>query len=129
MFTQRARAEKQRYDYQKSGFFVDEETGVSKNDSLNHSEACQTRGKQLTGNHYLCPGVPDYLPSVTSILSATQSAKTQQKLITEHHESGAADEAAERGSFIHNSVENHLRGLQSFLPKNMSLFGEEFQSA
>ena len=53
--------------------------------------------KTINGlRHYLCPGVPDYLPSVTSILSATQSAKTQQKLAHWNiMNPGAADEAAE----------------------------------
>jgi hypothetical protein len=80
--------------------------------------------KTINGlRHYLCPGVPDYLPSVTSILSATQSAKTQQKLAHWNiMNPGAADEAAERGSFIHNSVENHLRGLRVVPPEKYEPF-------
>lgn len=69
--------------------------------------------------HYKCPGVPDYLPSVTSILSATQTAKTQQKL--QHWNlmnPGKADEAAARGTWIHEATENFIRGLRVIPPNN-----------
>jgi hypothetical protein len=62
--------------------------------------------------HYLCEGVGVPLPSVTSILSATQSAETQRKLA--HWNAlnpGKADAAAARGSWIHEAVENHIRGI------------------
>ena len=62
--------------------------------------------------HYRCEGVDVPLPSVTSILSATQSAETQRKLA--HWNAlnpGVADAAAARGSWIHEAVENHIRGI------------------
>jgi len=62
--------------------------------------------------HYRCEGVDVPLPSVTSILSATQSAETQRKLA--HWNAlnpGKADAAAARGSWIHEAVENHVRGI------------------
>ncbi len=62
--------------------------------------------------HYRCEGVSVPLPSVTSILSATQSAETQRKLA--HWNAlnpGKADAAAARGSWIHEAVENHVRGI------------------
>ena len=63
--------------------------------------------------HYRCEGVNVPLPSVTSILSATQSAETQRKLA--HWNAlnpGVADAAAARGSWIHEAVENHIRGIK-----------------
>lgn len=62
--------------------------------------------------HYKCEGVDVPLPSVTSILSATQSAETQRKLA--HWNAlnpGKADAAAARGTWIHEAVENHIRGI------------------
>lgn len=63
--------------------------------------------------HYVCNGVPKPLPSVTSILSATQSEQTRKKLAHWNlMNPGVADKAAERGTWIHNSVEDYLRGLR-----------------
>ena len=63
--------------------------------------------------HYLCAGVPKPLPSVTSVLSATQSETTRKKLAHWNlMNPGAADAAATRGTWIHNSVEDYLRGLR-----------------
>jgi hypothetical protein len=62
--------------------------------------------------HYRCEGVSVPLPSVTSILSATQSEETRRKLA--HWNAlnpGKADAAAARGSWIHEAVENHVRGI------------------
>lgn len=68
--------------------------------------------------HYNCAGVPKPLPSVTSILSATQSAETQQKLAHWNvMNPGALENAAARGTFIHNAVENWIRGLRVEPPK------------
>lgn len=68
--------------------------------------------------HYLCDGVPKPLPSVTSILSATQSEETQRKLANWNKlNPGVADEAATRGTWIHNSVENYLKGLRVIPPQ------------
>lgn len=62
--------------------------------------------------HYNCQGVPRPLPSVTSVLSATQTAETQQKLAHWNvMNPGVADAAAARGTWIHNAVENYIRGL------------------
>ena len=68
--------------------------------------------------HYVCNGVHRPLPSVTSILSATQTEETRKKL--QHwnlQNPGVAEKAAERGSWIHNSVENYIRGLKVIPPK------------
>lgn len=68
--------------------------------------------------HYLCDGVPVALPSVTSILTATQSEEQRRKLARWNDlNPGASDAAAERGSWIHNSVENYLRGLKVVPPE------------
>lgn len=62
--------------------------------------------------HYNCAGVPKPLPSVTSVLSATQSEDTRQKLAHWNvMNPGALENAAARGTFIHNAVENWIRGL------------------
>lgn len=76
--------------------------------------------KTINGlRHYKCPGIPDYLPSVTSILGATQSAKTQQKLAHWNiMNPGAADAAAARGTWIHEASENHIRGLKVVPPES-----------
>lgn len=73
--------------------------------------------------HYLCDGVPKPLPSVTSILSATQSEETQRKLANWNKlNPGVADQAATRGTWIHNSVENYLRGLRVVPPQQYELY-------
>lgn len=75
--------------------------------------------------HYICNGVPRPLPSVTSILSATQSEETQKKLAHWNLlNPGAADQAATRGTFIHNSVENYLKGLRVIPPENFKPYWE-----
>lgn len=62
--------------------------------------------------HYVCDGVPRPLPSVTSVLSATQTEETRKKLAHWNlMNPGVADKAAERGTWIHNCVENYVRGL------------------
>jgi hypothetical protein len=80
--------------------------------------------KTINGlRHYKCPGVPDYLPSVTSILSSTQSAKTQQKLAHWNiMNPGVADAAAARGTWIHEATENHIRGLKVVPPEAYAPF-------
>jgi hypothetical protein len=73
--------------------------------------------------HYICDGVPKPLPSVTSILTATQSQETQIKLAKWNQlNPGVADEAATRGTWIHNSVENYLRGLRVVPPERYDPF-------
>ena len=75
--------------------------------------------KQINGlRHYKCVGVDAYLPSVTSVLSATQTAKTQAKLAAWNAlNPGVADQAAERGTWIHNAVENYVAGLKVSPPQ------------
>ena len=62
--------------------------------------------------HYVCNGVHRPLPSVTSVLSATQTEKTRKKLEAWNAANpGKSAKAAERGSWIHGAVENYIRGL------------------
>ena len=62
--------------------------------------------------HYVCDGVHRPLPSVTSVLSATQTEDTQRKLAHWNVlNPGVADAAAARGSWVHGAVENYIRGL------------------
>ena len=69
--------------------------------------------------HYICGGVPKPLPSVTSILSATQSEEQQRKLAYWNKMNpGVADSAATRGSWIHNAAENHITGLRVVPPND-----------
>lgn len=69
--------------------------------------------------HYNCLGVPKPLPSVTSILSATQGEESQRKMAAWNAMNpGVMEKAAERGSWIHNAVENYLRGLIVKPPKD-----------
>ena len=76
--------------------------------------------------HYNCAGVDKPLPSVTSILSATQSEETQRKLSTWNIlNPGVADKAAERGTWIHNAVENHIRGLAVYPPADYAPYWDD----
>lgn len=73
--------------------------------------------------HYICNGIPVPLPSVTSILSATQTEQTRKKLAHWNlMNPGAADQAAERGSWIHNGVENYLKGIRTVPPEKYKLY-------
>ena len=64
---------------------------------------------------YLCSGL--YLPSVTTVLSATESAKSKASLKTwQQQNPGALEEASTRGSAIHLGCENYLRGLDPGVP-------------
>jgi hypothetical protein len=68
--------------------------------------------------HYNCAGVPKPLPSVTSVLSATQSEDTRKKLAHWNiMNPGVLENAAARGTFIHNAVENWIRGLRVEPPR------------
>ena len=68
--------------------------------------------------HYNCAGVPKPLASVTSVLSATQTEETRAKLAHWNiMNPGAADKAAERGTWIHNAAENWIRGLEVRPPR------------
>lgn len=76
--------------------------------------------------HYVCNGVPRPLPSVTSILSATQTEETRKKLAKWNElNPGVAEKAAERGSWIHNAVENYIRGLRVEPPHNYQPYWDD----
>ena len=64
---------------------------------------------------YLCSGL--YMPSVTTVLSATESEKSKAGLRTwQKNNPGALEEASTRGSAIHLGCENYLRGLDPGVP-------------
>ncbi len=64
---------------------------------------------------YLRPGLD--MPSVTNILSATESEKSKKGLRTwQENNPGALEEASKRGSAIHLGCENYLRGLDPSVP-------------
>ena len=51
------------------------------------------------------------MPSVTTVLSATESEKAKKGLRTwQQNNPGALEEASTRGSAIHLGCENYLRG-------------------
>lgn len=76
--------------------------------------------------HYNCLGVSKPLPSVTSILSATQTEETRKKLAQWNvMNPGALENAAARGSWIHNSVENWIRGLTVKPPKEYQAYWDD----
>lgn len=65
---------------------------------------------------YLCSGL--YMPSVTTILSATETEKSKASLRTwQKNNPGALEEASTRGSAIHLGCENYLRGLDPNVPE------------
>lgn len=69
--------------------------------------------------HYNVLGVDRPLASVTSILSATQSEDSRRKLAAWNSMNpGALEKAAERGTWIHNAVENYVRGIAVDPPKS-----------
>ena len=85
----------------------------------------QTRVTLNGLRHYNCAGVPKPLPSVTSVLSATQTDETRRKLAHWNiMNPGVADKAAERGTWIHNAVENWIRGLRVEPPREYLPFWE-----
>jgi len=59
---------------------------------------------------YLCSGM--YLPSVTTVLSATETEKSKASLRSwQEKNPGALEAASTRGSYIHKCCEDHLRGI------------------
>ena len=65
---------------------------------------------------YLSSGL--YMPSVTTVLSATESEKSKAGLRTwQKNNPGALEEASTRGSAIHLGCENYLRGLDPGVPE------------
>ncbi len=78
---------------------------------------------QTSAGHrkYLCSGL--YMPSVTTVLSATESEKSKAGLRTwQQNNPGALEEASTRGSAIHLGCENYLRGLDPDVPEEYQPF-------
>lgn len=78
---------------------------------------------QTSSGHrkYLCSGM--YLPSVTTVLSATESEKSKASLRTwQENNPGAMEQAATRGSAIHKCCENYIRGLPIDCPSEYEDF-------
>ena len=78
---------------------------------------------QTSAGHrkYLCSGM--YLPSVTTVLSATESEKSKASLRTwQENNPGAMEQAATRGSTIHKCCENYIRGLPIDCPSEYEDF-------
>ena len=70
---------------------------------------------------YLCSGL--YLPSVTTVLSATETEKSKASLRTwQQQNPGKLEEASTRGSAIHLGCENYLRGLPPNVPEEYQGF-------
>jgi hypothetical protein len=70
---------------------------------------------------YLCSG--EYMPSVTTVLSATESEKSKAGLRTwQEKNPGALEAASTRGSAIHLGCENYLRGLDPGVPEEYQDF-------
>jgi len=72
---------------------------------------------QTSAGHrkYLCSGL--YMPSVTTVLSGTESEKSKAGLRTwQQNNPGALEAASTRGSAIHLGCENYLRGLDPGVP-------------
>ena len=63
------------------------------------------------------------MPSVTTVLSATESEKSKAGLRTwQRNNPGALEEASTRGSAIHLGCENYLRGLPPDVPEQYQEF-------
>ena len=78
---------------------------------------------QTTAGHrkYLCSGL--YMPSVTTVLSATETEKSKAGLKQwQLNNPGALEEASTRGSAIHLGCENYLRGLKPDVPEEYQEF-------
>ena len=74
---------------------------------------------QTSAGHrkYLCSGI--YMPSVTTVLSATESEKSKAGLRNwQKNNPGALEAASTRGSAIHLGCENYLRGLEPGVPED-----------
>ena len=70
---------------------------------------------------YLCGG--HFMPSVTTVLSATETEKSKAGLRTWNiNNPGKLEEASTRGSAIHKCCENHIRGLPIDCPDAYSGF-------
>ena len=78
---------------------------------------------QTSAGHrkYLCSGL--YMPSVTTVLSGTESEKSKAGLRNwQANNPGALEAASTRGSAIHLGCENYLRGLDPGVPEEYQDF-------
>ena len=70
---------------------------------------------------YLCSGL--YMPSVTTVLSATETEKSKAGLRTwQKNNPGELERCATRGSAIHLGCENYLRGIDPGVPEEYQDF-------
>ena len=70
---------------------------------------------------YLCSGI--YMPSVTTVLSATETEKSKAGLkIWQANNPGALEAASTRGSAIHKCCEDHIRGIPVNCPEEYQDF-------
>ena len=70
---------------------------------------------------YLCSGL--YLPSVTTVLSGTETEKSKAGLRNwQINNPGALEQAATRGTAIHLACENYLRGIDPGVPEEYQDF-------
>ena len=70
---------------------------------------------------YLCSGL--YMPSVTTVLSATETEKAKKSRRTwQQNNPGGLEAASTRGSAIHLGCENYLRGLDPGVPEEYQDF-------
>lgn len=80
--------------------------------------------------YYNCKGVPKPLPSVTTILSATQTEDSKRKLAAWNLSNpGELEKAAERGTWIHSATENYIRGLQVRPPQDYMPYWQDMPEA
>ena len=78
---------------------------------------------QTTAGHrkYLCSGL--YMPSVTTVLSGTETEKSKAGLRNwQANNPGALEAAATRGTAVHLACENYLRGLDPAIPEEYASF-------
>ena len=78
---------------------------------------------QTSAGHrkYLCGGI--YMPSVTTVLSATESEKSKASLRTwQQNNPGGLEAASTRGSAIHKCCEDHIRGIPVECPPEYQSF-------
>ena len=87
----------------------------------------RTESKPCWTPTVLCSGV--YMPSVTTVLSATESEKSKAGLKQwQQRNPGALEEASTRGSAIHLGCENYLRGIDPGVPEQYQPFWDWHQS-
>lgn len=78
---------------------------------------------QTSAGHrkYLCSGI--YMPSVTTVLSATETEKAKKGLQNwQKKNPGGLEAAAKRGTAVHLACENYLRGKPVGIPEEYAKF-------